>query len=69
MSSIQGTAGSVNIDSIGTSVAANVRNFSNPHVNMSIRDSRSYSSNWEMQSAANQRDRSSFIHPYMGDLA
>ena len=69
MSSMQGTASSVNIAGIGSSVAANVGNFSNPHVNMNIRDSRSYSSNWEMQSAANQRGKSAFIHPYMGDLA
>jgi hypothetical protein len=69
MSSMQGTASSVNIAGISNSVAANVGNFSNPHVNMNIRDSRSYSSNWEMQNAANQRGKSSFIHPYMGDLA
>ena len=69
MSSIQGTGSSVNISGIQGSMAANVRSFSNPHVNMSIRDSRSYSSNWEMQNMANQRGRSDFIHPYMGNMS
>lgn len=59
-----GTNTSVNIDRASANVAMSMDAIPGSHSTINIRDSRRYSSNWEMQNAASRLEGSDFIHPY-----
>jgi hypothetical protein len=63
---INGTYNRAQYSADYSTVNTNAMSFANNSFgNISIQDSRSYNSNWQMQNIANMAGDSDFIHPYM----
>jgi len=64
LTNVGGTFNSVNSKEIDSKMDSSMSSFGNAVSNVNIRDSRRYTSNWEMQNIASRRGNSDFIHEY-----